>query len=80
MFGENLANLPKILAMFGDVIGSSLISAETSASIKDILTRLQSQIPAEILQQVFLKLEESQISKCTCLIRKVILINQFSNR
>ena len=61
MFGDNLGNLPKIISIFGDVIGTSLISQNSSQLIKDIFTQIQAQIPADILQQIYNTLHERQI-------------------
>jgi len=45
ILGENFSNLPRILAVFADIIGSKLVKKETTAEIIEIVKGMQVQIP-----------------------------------
>jgi len=61
VFGHGGKNLAKILNIFGRIVDTELITPETLLIIKEILTQLSKQVPAEMMQAALLSITpESQ--------------------
>lgn len=61
--GENGCNLPKILSVFGDVLGSTRLSEEYMQRAAIVIKGIQTQYPPEVLQQATAQLSEEQKAK-----------------
>jgi len=60
ILGSNHQNLPKILGIFGDILGSPLIDEAISARVVTILKVMQTSYPSPLLQQAFGALTDQQ--------------------
>jgi len=61
VFGYGGKNLAKVLNIFGRIVDTELITPETLQIIKEILTQLSKQVPAEMMQAALLSITpESQ--------------------
>ena len=63
ILGENFVNLPKILGIFADILGTTLITPATFQTIVSILKQMQAEFPAELMQSAWLTLNPSQQCK-----------------
>jgi len=60
LIGSSYQNLPRILSIFGEVLGSALIDEAISARITNILKHMQTAFPGNILQQAYVGLSNEQ--------------------
>jgi len=68
VFGANYKNLPKVLSVFAQILGTDLISTEGTNSIKEILNHMKQSFPADLLQSAFGSItaaEQQKISEFT---------------
>jgi hypothetical protein len=63
ILGASYANLPKILSVFADVLGTDLINEELAHRIVNILKQIRSGLPAEVLQHCWGSLKPEQQQK-----------------
>jgi len=61
VFGPNGSNLPKVLNIFGKIVNTELVTSATQQVIKEILTQMSAQLPAELIQAAMMAIPpESQ--------------------
>lgn len=63
ILGENLCNLPKVLSVLADVLGSPSLSDEYQTRGAAVVKAIQTQYPAEVLQAATASLTEEQKAK-----------------
>jgi hypothetical protein len=61
VFGPNGSNLPTVLNIFARIVNTPLVNEATQQMIKEILTQMSAQLPADMVQQAMLSIpSESQ--------------------
>lgn len=63
LLGEGMANLPRIVAVLGDVAGTDVATDETTADIRLWWKELHARLPPAALQQVSSGLTEKQLTR-----------------
>lgn len=63
IFGASYANLPKVLSVFADVLGTDLINEELGHRIVNILKQIRSGLPQDVLQHSWGALKPEQQQK-----------------
>jgi len=63
LLGENFVNLPRILQLFVAIIGTALVSSDTSQTMISIVKQMQSDFPGELMQQAWVTLSPTQQDK-----------------
>jgi importin-5 len=63
LLGENAANLPKILAILGETLGTVRLDEEYSVRAVNLVKAIQHQYPADVLQNATAQLTEDQRNK-----------------
>jgi hypothetical protein len=53
LLGQGYQHIPKIVSVFGEVLGTDLIDEEITKRIVNILKQMQSALPADLLQRAF---------------------------
>jgi hypothetical protein len=65
LLGENCCNLPKILGIFADVLGTPIITPDTAQTIISILKQMETQFPVQLMQSAWESLNFTQQRKFT---------------
>jgi len=63
LYGEGYQNLPKIFSVFADAFETSLVDEELTMRMVNILKRLQTSLPVDLLQKVWNSLTSEQQQK-----------------
>jgi len=65
IIGEQGSNVPHILQIFANIIGTKLIQTETLQGIISILKKMQNEFPADVMQRAWVTLTQEQQQKLT---------------
>eukprot|EP00012_Vannella_robusta_P014021 CAMPEP_0206211088 /NCGR_PEP_ID=MMETSP0166-20121206/17930_1 /ASSEMBLY_ACC=CAM_ASM_000260 /TAXON_ID=95228 /ORGANISM="Vannella robusta, Strain DIVA3 518/3/11/1/6" /LENGTH=771 /DNA_ID=CAMNT_0053632877 /DNA_START=804 /DNA_END=3116 /DNA_ORIENTATION=- len=68
ILGENFANLPLLLQLFANVMGTPLCSSDTSQTMISIIKQMQADFPGELMQQAWVTLSPVQQEKLHCVL------------